>query len=110
MGMTFKIKVILNILAVLTLFLFTATIFAPITSAQNSDNKGANQNNIVKLSSFSLSDNDVIYSTKVNVSMSDVLEEEILNRAKAMTEVKWTPKYNLIEKKCSYIFIKGKTY
>ena len=47
--------------------------------------------------------------TKVNVSMS-VLKEEILNRAKAMTEVKWTPKHNFIEKKCFYIFIKGKTY
>ena len=111
MGMTFKnIKVILNILAVLILFLFATTIFAHTTSAQNSDNKGTNQNNIVKLSSFSLSNNDVIYNTNANVSMSNVLKEEILNRAKAMTEVKWSPKYNLIEKKCSYIFIKGKTY
>jgi len=110
MGITFKIKVILNILAVSILVLFAAAIFAPTTSAQNSDNKGVNKNSIVKLSPFSLSDNNVIYNTKVNVSMPDVLKEEILNRAKAMTEVKWSPKYNLIEKKCSYIFIKGKTY
>jgi len=116
MDRTFKIiKVILNILVVLILFLYGTTIFAHTTSAQNSDNKKENQNNIVKLSSFSLSNNDVIYNTKVSISMSNIikensLKEAILNRAKAMTEVKWTPKYNLIEKKCSYIFIKGKTY
>lgn len=103
------IKIIFNISAILILFLFIFTIFSPIsTSAQYSDSKNVNP-------PFSLSTNDVIYNTKANVSRpniikEDSLEEAMLNRTKAMTEVKWTPKYNLIEKKCSYIFIKGKTY
>lgn len=104
------IKIILNLIAVLIVFLYITTIFLHTTSAQNPDNKNANKNNIGNLSSFSLSNNDVIYNTKVSLSMSDVRKKEILNRAKAMTTVKWIPKYNLIEKKCSYIFIKGRTY
>lgn len=72
------------------------------------------------ISSFSLSDNNIVSNTDVgsnipkvktnDESVSAVLEDEILNRAKAMTEVKWTPKNNLIDKHGSYTFIKGKTY
>jgi len=82
--------------------------------------KSTKLNNIVKISSFSLSDNDIIYNTKVassipkvktkDESKSNVLKEKILNRAKAMTEVKWIPDHNLSDKNCTYTFIKGKTY
>lgn len=116
MDRRFKIiKVVFNILAVLILFLYLATIFASNTSAQSSVNKNENPNNMIKLSPFVLINSDVIYITKASMSKSNLikensLEKSILNRAKAMTEVKWTPKYNLIEKKCSFTFIKGKTY
>lgn len=34
----------------------------------------------------------------------------ILNRAKEMVEVKWSPKYNIIDKYGSYVFVKDKSY
>ena len=112
--MTFKgFKIILNIFAVIMFFLFVFIIFTPV---HKSDSKSITQNNMLKNSPFSLSDNAIICTTKVgpNIpnagSMSDVLKEEALNRAKAMTEVKWSPKRNLTDKNCSYTFIKGKIY
>ena len=49
--------------------LYVTTIFNPAISAQNSNNKNKGHSNIVKLSPFSLSNNDVIYNA--NVTMSD---------------------------------------
>lgn len=111
------IKIILNIFASIVLLLFVVFIF---TLTHNPDRGNISPNNIKSILPFSLSDNDITYNIKAdpNISktktdssdLSEVLREEILNRAKAMTEVKWTPMYNLIGKKCFYIFIKGKTY
>lgn len=36
--------------------------------------------------------------------------QEVINKAKAMSEVTWSPKKNIIDKKSKYIFLKGKTY
>lgn len=104
-----RIKVILNIFASMILLIFVVIIFTP---AHNPE-----RGNVLP---FSLSNNDIIYNnkpdsdiakTQINDSgMSDVLSEEILNKAKAMTEVKWTPQCNLIDNKGLYIFTKGKTY
>lgn len=100
-------KTLLNI-SVIILVIFVFIVFIP---NHNSANKNTKQPNMVKILPYSLSNNSITYNTKVTSSSShDVLEEKILNRAKAMTEVKWIPKHNLVEKNCSYIFIKGKTY
>lgn len=98
------IKVLLSIFAVLILFIF---IFIVFPTSHNSDSRSTKQNNILKTLPYSLSNNDIVYNTKPN---SDVLTEEILNRAKAMTEVTWIPDHNLSDKNCSFTFIKGKTY
>lgn len=104
-----RVKVLLNIFASIILLIFVAIIFTPSHNIQRAN-----------ILSFSLSNKDIIYNNKPdsdivktqinNSGMSDVLREEILNKAKAMTEVKWTPKCNLIDNKGLYIFIKGKTY
>jgi hypothetical protein len=104
-----RIKVILNIFASIILITFVVIIFTPSHNTQ--------RGNIL---SFSLSNKDIIYNNKSdsditkaqidNSGMSDALREEVLNRAKAMTEVKWTPKCNLIDKKGGYIFTKWKIY
>jgi len=110
-------KLTLNIFSAIILLLFISIIFTP---AQNFDRGNISSNNIQNILPFSFSDNNIIYNTKTDaviskqnandVGMSDALREEVLNRANAMTEVKWTPKYNLIDKKSAYTFIKGKTY
>ena len=103
--MLFKVvKIILNLFAVIILCVF---VFIVVNPAHNSDIKSTSQKDIPKILPYSLSNKDIIYNTKGN---SDVLAEEILNRAKAMTEVKWIPDHNLSDKNCTYTFIKGKTY
>jgi len=111
------IKIVVNIFATIILFLFVYNISIP---AHNSNSTSTVPNSILKNSSFYLSNKDVTYNSKndstINkvksndASNSNVLKQEILSRAKAMTEVEWVPKHNLIDKKSSYIFIKGKTY
>jgi len=111
------IKTVINIFAVIILFLFAFNISIP---ADGPNSRSTDQNSIQKNSSFFLSKNDISYNTKNDSTIhkvktndegkSNVLEQEILSRAKAMTEVEWIPDHNLIDKKSSYIFIKGKTY
>jgi len=118
--MVSKVKIVkfaVNIFAVIIFFLFVFTISIP---AQNSNRKNTGQNNKLNNSSFYLSTKDITYNTKndsninivktKDVSKSNVSEQEMLNRAKAMTEVEWIPSHNLIDKKAAYTFIKGKTY
>lgn len=103
--MSYKItKIILHIFASIILFVFIFIVFIP---KHDSDIKITKQTKMQKTLPYALSNNDVIYNTKSN---SDILTEEILNRAKAMTEVKWIPAHNLSDMNCSYTFIKGKTY
>lgn len=60
---------------------------------------------------FTLDSGQVIYDDTTNkVSTTSIKREEIINRAKSMTEVKWIPKHNLVSDKGHYIFRKGKTY
>ncbi|MDP4089970.1 MAG: hypothetical protein Q8930_11955, partial [Bacillota bacterium] len=42
--------------------------------------------------------------------MSAEEREIVINRAKAMAEVKWTPQYDLPEEYCNFVFKKGTTY
>ncbi|MCB2294448.1 C40 family peptidase [Clostridium algoriphilum] len=109
-----------DIFIVTVLFLFVFSIVITVHNSNIKSTKLEKLENVAKTSSFTLSDNDITYNTKVgsNItkvktkdgSKSNVLKEEILNRAKAMTEVKWIPDYNLRDKSCNFTFIKGKTY
>lgn len=123
MDMIFKsIKITLNISVLIILCLFIFIIFMPVhnsysnSTVHNSYSNSTNENNMLINLPFSLSVKDVTYKTKSvsNISKDkgfySAFREGILNRAKAMTEVKWTPKYNLIEKEGFYVFLKGKTY
>ena len=113
---TKKTRKISNAFTVTMLFLF---IFIIVITVHNNI-KNTKVNNVVKISSFNLSDDAIIYNTKVVSSVTkmktqdakkdNLLKEKMLNRAKAMTEVKWIPDYNLRDKNCNFIFIKGKTY
>lgn len=118
MRMTFKgAKILINIFAVIVLFLF---VFIILTPTNNPGRSSTSLSTIPKISPFSLKDNDISYIAKVDsnipkgkdkdASKSDDLKIESLNKAKAMTEVKWTPKRNMVDKSCSYTFIKGKEY
>lgn len=67
--------------------------------------------NTPRVEPFSLDSGQVIYNDTTNIiSIPSTASQEIINRAKAMAEVKWTPKHNLVDDKGHYIFIKGKTY
>lgn len=111
------IKIVINAVIGLVL-LITIAIFIIINPLSNNiNNSGNNVNNI---SSFHLNTNNIDYtknttSAKLNIktsiiNISNIERKEILNRAKSMVEVKWTPKYNIIDKYGLYVFIKGKTY
>ena len=85
-------KITLN-LSIILLFIFIFIVFAP---KNNSNNKSTKQTNIVKILPYTLSNSSITYNTKVtSSSLPNISEEKILNRAKEMTEVKWTPKHNL---------------
>jgi hypothetical protein len=82
--------------------------------AHNPNSDNVDTNNFNSIAAFNLSNNDITYNqldTKSNPSKSsDTSIQQILDRAKAMTDVKWSPKYNLVDQKGFYVFIKGKTY
>ena len=67
---------------------------------------------------FSFNDKDITYDIENNVIIPDTNIEkvpevnrvDVINRAKAMAEVKWTPKYNIKNSYGKYTFKKGKTY
>lgn len=99
------IKVVLNIFALIIMILFIFDIFTPV----HNPSIGNSSSHIVQsILPFSLKDKDITYIS--NKDMSDAAQQRMLDRAKAMTEVKWVPKYNLIDKKGFYVFRKGKTY
>ncbi len=100
-----------NIFVVLLL-----SFFIIINVAGNTGSASVNYKSAV---SFQLKNKDIFYNIGNNESIDDNKEsdgisasarKEILNRARAMAEVKWSPKYNLIDKHAHYIFLKGKTY
>ncbi|MBZ9609294.1 C40 family peptidase [Clostridium estertheticum] len=116
MRMTFKgAKIVINIFSAIVLFLF---VFIILTPTHNPVRSSTSLSNIPKISPFSLKDSDIVYNAKADSdipkvkgeSKSDDLKIESLNKAKAMTEVKWIPKRNMVDKSCSYTFIKGKVY
>lgn len=101
----------------LVLFMFIAifVIFNPIKNTTESNQK---------IIPFKLNNNSITFgknngTPNLNVakslnsstaSNSNLNCQEILNRAKSMVEIKWSPKYNIIDRYGSYVFIKGKSY
>ncbi|MDV3427531.1 MAG: C40 family peptidase [Bacillota bacterium] len=66
---------------------------------------------------FSLNKKDIIFksegsSVQTNAAANNTqsFSSEVIKRAEAMVNVKWTPSYNLICEKASYTFIKGRTF
>jgi hypothetical protein len=107
-----SLKIILNIFFLFILLIALCIIFIPAPNP--SEGNIVNQS----LTPFALKNGDVTHQqvqeqteTKgSNPGMSESERNAVLNKAKAMTEVKWSPKYNLVDTKGPYIFIKGKTY
>lgn len=111
------IKLILNFFAIIVIFIFLVIILNP---AQIQYNKNVEISKIYNLLPFSISSDDIAYqdASKIDSSATkpaanetiSATREEVLRKAKEMAEVKWTPKYNLVDEKGSYTFKKGKTY
>jgi len=62
---------------------------------------------------FSFNDKDISYNNDKDLNMDKVpvvKREDVINRAKAMVEVEWTPKYNIKNTDGNYTFKKGETY
>ncbi len=74
------------------------------------------------IAQFNLNTNEITYDDKQTTDTPDLTEEttsnniskikraDVLNKAKAMTEVKWIPKYDIKDNYGNYVFKKGKTY
>ncbi len=114
------IKITINMFIVLILLIFIA-IFIILNPIQNTSYN--NQNTIP----FKLNGNSITYDknnitptlnsanaskalSTSTINNSNLTCQEILNKAKAMVEVKWSPKYNVIDKYGPYVFIKGRSY
>lgn len=137
MNIVFKsAKFIFNVLVIFIIFIISLNYLIlntpkfqtiPGTNVLDSSNLVQNitsiNNSLKNIIPFKLDNDEVIYnkSDGFNMSSSSILKPsenvesnasrmDILNRAKAMTEVEWTPSYNLTDKYCNYVFIKGKTY
>lgn len=73
--------------------------------------KSKNTNTNISIPTFKLNNTSVTYNkNSTTTSNYSITRSEALNRAREMTEVRWTPKYNLFDKYGHYVFIKGKTY
>lgn len=115
------IKLILNILVLLMMLVFIFTTFRPVSTTISSTN--SNDTSIadsINLLPYILDDKDIVHESVQDsnneeapaddTSTPGITREEVLKRAEEMTEVKWTSKYNLVDKKGLYIFRRGQTY
>lgn len=111
-----KIKLIfLKLFALIVLSLVFIIIF---TIAYNPKGNKTALNDLQLILPFSLNKEDIIFKNEnADASQADpclyntqAFSSEVIKRAEAMINVKWTPSYNLVSKKASYTFIKGKTY
>lgn len=99
----------------IALILFVLFLNMQNTLATSSISK-QNTNTSSNLSAYSLSTSAIISvsnQNNININVNDadrINRENILNRAKAMVEVSWTPNYNIVDSSGHYIFLKGKKY
>lgn len=72
-----------------------------------------------KITPYELNNNSITYNddniknpitNSVANNLISSARQEVINKAKAMAEVKWSPRKNIIDKISKYIFLKGKTY
>lgn len=103
-------KMLLNVFVTLILIVFIIAIFTPAANQDSNVNK--NINKFFNIMPFDIKNDDIGYedNSENQPAKLSVSRDEAINRAKAMVEVKWTPKYNLVDKTTSYVFQKGKTY
>lgn len=122
------IKTFFRMVLSLALFIFLL-LFVIFMVSQGPSKKSSNINMLQAILPFSISENEITYDTKKDApkpapvsvpvsastkanyrSFSTSERQEVINRAKSMTEVKWTPQYNLYDDKGNYTFKKGQTY
>jgi hypothetical protein len=110
------IKYILLKLFILIVLSLTAIII--FTLAYNPGGNKKSLNDIHLTIPFSLKEKDIIFKSESSpVSQANAVmntaqsfSSQVLKRAEAMINVKWTPTYNLVCAKASYTFVKGKIY
>lgn len=95
-------------------------LFALLLNMQNTlveiNNPKKSTNSSFNITAYSLKNSSIISSsnqTNSNISINDAdvnNRVDIINRAKAMVEVSWTPNNNIVDSIGHYIFLKGKTY
>ncbi|MDD3223582.1 MAG: NlpC/P60 family protein [Clostridium sp.] len=94
--------------------LIVIAVFIVFNHVQNS--AGINKN----VTPFQLNSNNISYdksrtssNKSINILTNNVpnlTRQDVLNRARAMVQVRWIPKHNIFDKYGRYVFIKGKTY
>ena len=115
-----SIKVILTIILALIL-IFIALL--KLNPRKNINNHNLDIGEMARITPFNLNEKEITYnsneynnesqSPSPNTNTNNTVSTErkaILDRAQAMVEVKWTPKYNMTDKHGAYTFVKGKTY
>lgn len=124
------IEVLLGIILIIMIILI---VYIKLNNGKSTSNPNVERSEIVKITPFNLDNNNITYNkdnsnssnqsqeiskneninAKTNPKANSTLSAErkaVLDRAQAMVEVKWIPKYNLSNKYASYTFVKGKTY
>jgi cell wall-associated NlpC family hydrolase len=104
------IKIIINMFIAVVLLMFIA-IFIMLCPLQNTSNNTTDSK--TNINSFQLNQDSITYDKSniiSNASDTPLTRQNVLDRARAMVGVKWSPKYNIIDKYGLFIFIKGKTY
>ena len=119
------IEFILSIVLVILLIFIMLEELSPRVKISN-----RNKQEGVIVETFNLDEQAIIYNSKENINNLNTSpsstpppspntntnnplsadRKAVLDRAQAMVDVKWTPKYNLTNKYATYTFIKGKTY
>lgn len=90
-------------LILFVLFLNVQNTFAASNISSNLTGYNLNASEIISVSNQNNINNNINGADKIN-------RENILNRAKAMVYVSWTPNCNIVDSSGHYIFLKGKEY
>lgn len=105
-------KFILKGTAYTALILMTFLILTYVISANTFTSHGTYTNKNIK--PFTIDSSQISHNTAdASIDDGDIPEsvrQDELKRAEEMINVKWTPKYNFLDKEGKFIFIKGKTY
>lgn len=113
------IKKLLNVVFGFFLIIFLL-IFAIFAVSHDSNIQDSKLQTLEKILPFSMNEKDITYNKKEEAAQTIVKNNyrsmtagertEVINRAKSMAEVNWTPKYDIYDDKGNFTFKKGKTY